>query len=156
MLACIFGHRNVVSLYKEASIGYLNTRNSFGHTAFDYALRYKPDIAATLITYFDTKLNQMNTYKLYSLLDTIRAYIPFFNNKVYKGQELLEQAIRQGNINLVNALLGLGVQPTIELAHMAREFGYLKIMHRLLFSTLASLPADTKNPQILLLSSLFK
>ncbi len=156
MLACIFGHRNIVSLYKETSIAYLNTRNSFGHTAFDYALRYNPDIAATLITYFNAKINQMNTYQPSSLIDTIRAYIPFFGNKVYKGQELLEQAIKQGNINLVNALLGLGVQPTIELAQMAREFGYLKIMHRLLFATLASLPEDTKNPQILLLSSLFK
>lgn len=65
-------------------------------------------------------------------------------------------AIEVGDRNLVNALLNVGAQPTIELAMHAQELGYLKIMHRLLFATLAKLREVQKYPQLNDLATLFK
>lgn len=85
-------------------------------TAFDYALLYNLDSAANLVNMFKAKIN-----------------IPDKN-------QLLQTAAEKGNLNLVNALLQVGAQPTIELAIKAKDLGYLKIMHRLLFTTLAQNP----------------
>lgn len=134
MLACIFGHTEVISLFRDCPVECLNARDCYGYTAFDYALQYNLNSAATLINCFGIKLEGLNG----------------------KGKELLEMAVENGSLNLVNALLGVGVQPTIGLAQKARELGYLKIMHRLLFSALAYPPEHQKYPQIGIMSGLFK
>lgn len=106
----------------------------FGHNTIDYAMQFNLDSAATLINYFGINISDL----------TLRRNL------------LLKQSVEKGNINLVNALLSVGAAPTIELAQRARELGYLKIMHRFLFTTLAKLPELQRCSQIIDLSGLFK
>lgn len=153
MVACIFGHTDVISFYKDHSPEYVNTKDLYGFTAFDYTCRYNPASLATLINTFGTKITQLSPQQT-SFFTSCISYIPYLCT-VSRKDELLSCAVERGMLSLVNALLSIGAQPTIQLAQKAQEKGYLKIMHRLLFSTLASIPGYKRDPYGAL-SSLFK
>ncbi len=153
MIACIFGHIEFICSFKHDSLEYINAKDSYGCTAFDYALQCNPNSVATLINMFGTKINQLSSQPT-SFVTTLISYIPYLRTN--KKEEFLNLAIERGHLPLVNALLSIGAQPTIELAQKARENGYLKIMNRLVFSALASLPQNKKCPYITSLSHLFK
>ncbi len=112
-LACTFGHQEVLNFLKERNLSplYLNLKDEYGYTALDYALEYGfLDGAAFLI----------NTYGI--LLQKVQN----------EGESLLRLAVEKGNLTLVNALLKVGVKPSIDLVLLAKEAGYLRIMLRLL------------------------
>ena len=134
----------------------INIKDNYGRTAFDYAYTYNLNSVATLINIFGTKISQLDPQQT-SRFTTLIAYIPYLGAKIktYKKEELLKLAVDRGNLFLVNALLSIGAQPTIELAQAAKDSGYLKVMHRLLFLTLASIPEYKREPY-LALSGLFK
>ena len=133
MLACIFGHTHIISLFKDYSVEFINAQDEYGRCALDYALLFNLDSSAHLIHTFGTKLRMSSSH-----ITT-----------------LMEQGVKKGNLTLVNALLSIGAKPTLELAQQAREGGYLKVMHRLLFSYLAD-PDNKCHPQVAFLSELFK
>lgn len=154
MLACIFDQADVISLFYRCSLEYLNSCDCYGNSAFYYAIEYKSfDCAAMLINYYGTKISELHEH---SIIGFIRSYFSSFTPNKKKVEELLDLAIDAGSLNLVNSLLGIGAHSTIELAQKAQENGYLKIMHRLLFTTLVSLPEQQRYPQITNLSGLFK
>ena len=152
MVACVFGDADIISFYRDYSQEYVNAKDCYGRTAFDYACMYNLDGLATLISTFGIKINQLNPQQV-SYFTTFMSYIPYLGT--YKRDELLKRAVERGKLPLVNALLSIGAQPTIKLAQKAQEKGYLKIMHRLLFSTLASIPEYKRDPYTTL-SNLFK
>ena len=152
MVACIFGDADVISFYKDYSQEYINAKDYYGYTAFDYACMYSLDSVAHLISIFGEKINQLNPQQT-SLFTTLFSYVPYFG--ISKKDELLKRTVESGKLSWVNALLSIGARPTIELAKEAGNRGYLKIMHRLLFSSLASIPEYKKDPYIAL-SGLFK
>ena len=133
MLACIFGHTKIISLFKDSSVESVSSQDNYNRCAFDYALLFNLDSVAHCINIFDKKID-ISQAQIYALI---------------------ERAIKKGHLNLVNALISIGVEPTIELAQEARELGYLKIMHRLLFSYLAR-SGGNYYPQVGQLSTLFK
>ena len=157
MLACIFGHGEVISFFKDCPLEYLNIKDGYGYTAFDYALQYNPSVAAQLIYTFGMKIDDLERQKL----DRQRA--EFFTNCIrysrysslegteYK-QALLKYAVDKRSLKLVNALLALGAKSSLELAHEAFK---PKVQYRLLFSYLASLPEYKRAPYYTL-CSLFK
>ena len=153
MVASIFGHSDVISFYKDYSHKYVNTKDYYSRTAFDYAYTYNLDSIATLINTFGTKIDQLPLFQIPFFTNFI-SYIPYIG-KLYKREELLKSAVESGSLLLVNALLSIGAQPTLELAQMAQEKGYLKIMHRLFFSSLAAIPEYKRDPYTTL-SGLFK
>ena len=133
MLACIFGHTESIALLRYCPGNYINIRDCYNRSALDYA------------AYFD----------LTSAVYLIHTFSKKFTLSPSEIDILMKQTIRKGNLILVNALLGIGAKPTLELAQQAREGGYLKIMHRLLFSYLAD-PNNKCHPKIVDLSGLFK
>lgn len=114
-------------------------------------MQYNLASALTLINCFDLKVNLGEKKTLFGFL-----YSYFLGSKKDKRNLPLEQAIEEGNLNLVNALLGVGTKSTIELSKKAMEKGYLTIMHRLLFTSLLDVSEQQRYPQITHLSCLFK
>lgn len=110
MLASIFGHTEVISLYEKCSDAYFNAIDVNGCTAFDYALKY--DSAHTLIHTFGNRLNQVRENK----------------------KELLEDAIKKKSLLLIAALLGIGAQPPFFESVQANS--YLKLLPKEPFAKL--------------------
>ncbi len=152
MIACIFGHIEVISFYKSYSLEFINAKDYYGRTAFDYADTYSFDSVIRLVNTFGEKINQLNPQKV-SLFTTLISYIPYIG--ISKKDALLKCAVERGMLPFVNALLSIGAQPTLELAKEAGERGHLKIMHRILFIALTSIPEYKRQPY-LALSGLFK
>lgn len=158
MLASIFSHTDIILFYKDKTNEYINARDAYGYSAFDYAILYNQlDSAAVLINCFGLTLNILPSD---SILTSALSYVPYVGQKrnektelASRQNEILEFAVIKGHKKLVNALLTVGAKPTILLAQIARAYGRLKIMHTLLFATLDSLP--NKHSQITLLSKLF-
>ncbi len=123
MLACAFGHTNIISYYKNHPSEYINAQDSNGYTAFDYALHFNKRSAATLIHTFGNKIDKVK------------------NNK----QELLKDAIEQKDVGLITALLNAGAAP-LGIAQ-TQEAGFLNILPKDIFAYLLLFLNSTTKPK---------
>ena len=94
MLACIFGHTHIISLFRDKPSKCLCAKDYYNCSAFNYAVLFN--------------------------LDSVAHFIHIFSHKVKitlsPTSSLMEQGIKKGNLTLVNALLSIGAKPTLELA----------------------------------------
>ncbi len=112
MVACMVGHTEIVKGLKSyINEGYLNVVDDYGYSALDYAMILgQVECATALIDTYGHALNIIKT----------------------KSSELLDQAIKRESLQLVTALLKVGVKPTIEHVKSAADQGKLFIMFKLL------------------------
>ena len=103
MLACIFGHAEVISLLKDCAVGYLNARDNYDYSAFDYAIRYNLNLLSDLINTFGPNINELNLSK-----DSL-----FYNIKDHQ-ETLLAMAVEAKNSNLINDLLNIGADIDVQ------------------------------------------
>ena len=114
MLACIFGHTEIISSYKDCSQEYLNAQDAYGHTALDYAYMFNKKSAVTLIYTFGNTIDKVTEDK----------------------QALLKKALESKELVMVEALLSVGAMPSVGLTQGTQEAGYLNALPRSLFAYL--------------------
>jgi ankyrin repeat protein len=144
MLAALFSNSKFIEWFLTnfpITAEYINQKDKFGHSAVEYALICgNIEIACTLIK---TYISKKGTEPLYL--------------GRFGGVEGLKHAIEWRNLALINQLLDLGAQPTLELVKYAREKGCLAIMVRLAAKLINPTGTETSNTSYLIaLASAFK
>ncbi len=117
MLACIFGHYDVISSFKNCPRKYLIESDDSGYTAFDYAFMFNIRSVATLIHTFEKK-------------DIVYT---FGKNAVASTYDCLEKAIESKNTEAVSALLGIDIVPSFGIVQGIEEAGYFNVLPKDLF-----------------------
>ena len=107
MLACIFGHSDIISLFKDYPVEYINAQDIYNYSAFDYAWKYNKKSAHALISLFGEKIEAL---------------------KKQKHVLLKEELKKEGPSNLFRGLLGNEALRFCTVMDTKTDIGYINVL----------------------------